>query len=287
MSLSLGPQDWLSPHCRRMVNPAGLEFIDIRHPAGEGLVSLFGGQLLQYTPAGGRPLLWLSDSAVLDGSKAIRGGIPLCWPWFGPAARGGPQHGLARLSRWRLHALCDTAQGCRLELELLRPEARLRLLITLDQGLTLELVTTNTGAGPLPFQAALHSYFAVDEVDLCAISGLGPTYRDNLAQGAECRHTAPARAPFDRVYTRPQPQTRLDRGPDSLLLEHRHQDALVLWNPHRLPLPEDIDDPRRFVCIETASLAAPPLAPGASRSLLLHCRLVDPHRETAHVSAAG
>lgn len=285
MTLSLTPQRSLSPCCRLMKNASGLEFIRIEHPRARALLSLLGGQLLQYRPAGRPELLWLSEQAVLDGSKPIRGGIPLCWPWFGKASGQGPQHGTARLGHWQLELLSEDEEGVTLTLLFRDGALQLRQRLQLGSTLTVEATTTNLGNDAARVQLALHSYFAIPRVEDCRIEGLGPDYRDSLKDGHvsggdACRFTPP----FDRIYTAPRSRTLLHAGDRVIRLEHKAHDSLVLWNPGSA-LPADMADTSGFVCVESARLRAPWLLPGQSTSLVLHCRLesLDP----GHVSAAG
>lgn len=274
-------QHALSPSTQLMRNAAGLAFIQVGNAHASALISLFGGQLLHYQRHHHPSLLWLSEHAVLDGSKAIRGGIPICWPWFGKHAEAGPQHGFARLHNWRLEQLEETEAGTRLTL-VLTPELcpghedeqwRLALDIEIGTELTLHLHSENNGSRPLPLQAALHSYFAVSDVGRCRIEGLGPDYSDSLSRTKTSN--APderPEVPFDRIYTRPQPVTRLHHADTLVQLHHDRHDSLVLWNPGD-QLPADMADAAGFVCIETAQLWAPDLAPGDTRHLGLRCSL--------------
>ncbi|WP_445400100.1 aldose epimerase family protein [Zobellella sp. An-6] len=268
-----------------MRNASGLEFIRIEHPRVRALLSLLGGQLLQYRPTGRPELLWLSEWAVFDGSKPIRGGIPLCWPWFGKAPAQGPQHGTARLGRWQLEQVEEDEQGITLALLFRDGALELRQRLRLGPELELEATTTNLGGAAARVQMALHSYFAVPRVTDCRIEGLGPDYRDSLKDchvsgDDSCRFTPP----FDRIYTAPRGKTLLHAGGLRIRLEHRHHDSLVLWNPGPA-LPADIADASGFVCVESARLRAPWLLPGQSTSLVLQCR-PDP-MEPGHVPAAG
>ncbi|MBL1378241.1 hypothetical protein [Zobellella iuensis] len=285
MTLSLTPQRSLSPCCRLMKNAAGLEFIRIEHPRARALLSLLGGQLLQYRPAGRPELLWLSGQAVLDGSKPIRGGIPLCWPWFGKASDQGPQHGTARLGHWQLEQVEEDEHGVTLALLFRDGALQLRQRLRLGSTLTVEATTTNLGVEAARVQLALHSYFAVPRVADCRIEGLGPDYRDSLKDchvsgDDRCRFTPP----FDRIYTAPRSDTLLHAGDRVIRLEHKAHDSLVLWNPGPA-LPADMTDAAGFVCVESARLRGPLLLPGQSTSLALHCRF-EP-LESELVSAAG
>ena len=77
--------------------------LEVKNSAGSAKISLYGGHVLSYAPAGERPVLWMSSKSNFETGKAIRGGVPVCWPWFGPSARPGlPAHGFARIAMWEL-----------------------------------------------------------------------------------------------------------------------------------------------------------------------------------------
>ena len=103
-------------------NDAGLEFLVVIRPDSEAIISLFGAHLIHFAPKNQSPWFWLSREAVLDGSRGIRGGVPICWPWFGPSPErvgfGKVQHGFARTSVWQLDGISDAGDGTLLHLSL-------------------------------------------------------------------------------------------------------------------------------------------------------------------------
>ncbi|MGL5994418.1 MAG: D-hexose-6-phosphate mutarotase, partial [Aeromonas sobria] len=112
----------LTANCQLANNAAGLPVLTINNDYGKAEISLFGAHVLSYQRHGEPASIWLSDKAVLDGSKPIRGGIPLCWPWFGPAparvGSGKPSHGFARTTLWELDGVSDHADGTLVHLSL-------------------------------------------------------------------------------------------------------------------------------------------------------------------------
>lgn len=81
--------------------PGGFVCIEVANAAAKAKISTYAAHLFDYTPAGERPVLWMSGSSWFEAGKPIRGGVPVCWPWFGPGAREElPAHGFARLSQW-------------------------------------------------------------------------------------------------------------------------------------------------------------------------------------------
>ena len=118
-----------TPHAVLDHNEHGLPRLRICGPHGAADVYLHGATVTSFTPAGGEPVLFLSEQAALDGSKAIRGGVPICFPWFGP--KHAPSHGFARTAAWTLVAVRDDGDQVHAQLKLtdaddLDPEARRR-----------------------------------------------------------------------------------------------------------------------------------------------------------------
>ena len=110
--------DLLPPGVRAIDIAPGLPGLAFSHPAFTATLSLYGGQLLDFTPAGGQPLLYLSPQSHFAEGKAIRGGIPLCWPWFGPHPHDAtlPQHGVARTAMWTVSAVAPSDDGFHVKL---------------------------------------------------------------------------------------------------------------------------------------------------------------------------
>ena len=104
--------DLLPAGVRAIELAPGMPGLAFSHPDFSAVLSLYGGQLLDFIPAGGQPLLYLSPQAQLQPGKAIRGGIPLCWPWFGPHPTDSsrPQHGVARTALWTVNAVARSVQ---------------------------------------------------------------------------------------------------------------------------------------------------------------------------------
>ena len=113
------------PECvRRVEGVSGLPALEVLGPRSSGVVQLHGGQVTSFVPRGGRELLWLSPLAQAGPSTAIRGGVPVCLPWFGAGRDGGlsPSHGLARRARWRLHSVREEGEAVIVSL-VVTPEA--------------------------------------------------------------------------------------------------------------------------------------------------------------------
>src|SRR5690606_30783797 len=172
-----------------------LTCLDIENAYASARISLLGGQVLSFIPKqDGRERLFVSDRAVMDGSKPVRGGIPVCWPWFGAHREHSdlyPAHGFVRNRVWKLVSSEDHDTHTRIVLEApdtnhpgFTGSAALRLEILLGHRLTLNLHTYNTGALPCLLSMALHSYFRVENVRNCRLEGLHGTYSDKTRNWA-------------------------------------------------------------------------------------------------------
>jgi glucose-6-phosphate 1-epimerase len=248
-------------------------------------VSLHGGQLLSWQPAGFAEQIYCSPLVRPGPGKALRGGAPICFPQF--SERGPlPKHGFARNSRWELVVppLPDAVETeARLQLDSTMAAQRwdqhaftLVLVVRLGPGwLELHLQAANTGHTGFAFTGAIHTYLAVQDVRGAQVLGLqGLAYEDNLQGNALCTDAAPAvdfGAEVDRVYRAAPPALRVLQGggmPQRRVLQQGFGDTVV-WNPGpdkaaRLgDMPPE--DWTRMLCVEAAVVAQPvQLAPGKS-----------------------
>lgn len=233
----------------------------------EATVTLYGAHLVSWQGADGRERMFVSAKSALDGSKAIRGGVPVIFPQF--AARGsGMRHGFARVLPWRVVNRGERDGAAYAVLALteadLPPHMRagwphrfvLMLAVALRANeLTMSLDVRNSGAQAFPFAAALHTYHLVDDIAAVRIDGV-------QAQPLAIHDK------LDKVYEGIGGTVRLASGAGALDLEQAGFTDAVVWNPGAadaaaLADMED-DEYRRFVCIEPAMLGPQTLAPGAS-----------------------
>ena len=251
-------------------NDAGLEFLVVIRPDSEAIISLFGAHLIHFAPKNQSPWFWLSREAVLDGSRGIRGGVPICWPWFGPSPErvglGKVQHGFARTSVWQLDGISDASDGTLLHLSLQDSDDSRALWphhftleydLLIGHELTLMLTTRNEDDNPLIYNGALHSYFSITNPEAVSISGLGPRYLDKLEQGREkASATFALNQAIDRIYTQPEGSNRLQTGDHELQLQHGNADSVVVWTPwiEGARAMNDVNDDAwtQMVCVETA-----------------------------------
>lgn len=155
---------------------------------GTSTVLLYGAHLTSFIPEGEKEVLWMSKSAEFKEGKAVRGGIPICFPWFGPAPvnRSLPKHGFARLMYWEPMASQILKDGSiELQLTLLSNdftydlwphEFKAVIAITTGRELSVSLHVENKGATEMQYSAALHTYFSVGDAASTCVEGLGGHY---------------------------------------------------------------------------------------------------------------
>lgn len=242
------------------------------------VISLLGGQVLSWITPDGRERLFLSDKAVFDGSVAIRGGIPVCWPQF--AALGDlPKHGLVRTRPWQVatercgddYALVTLAiEDDEATRALWSHAFRLELTLMLeDDRIDLELSVSNTGAAPFSFTGALHTYLRVTQVEDVALEGLyGHHYRDAANGDKVIRDSGTAvmvDAEIDRVYRDVKRPQLLQAGNLSLGIQSQDFPDVVVWNPWVDKCGALADMPadgwRHMLCVEAAVAETPVLVP--------------------------
>lgn len=266
------------------------------HDDGQSrLVAYDHGAHLASWELAGDPVLWLSERAVLDGSASIRGGVPICFPWFadGPDGDHSPSHGVVRTVTWHVTPaqddelwaweLSDADVAGAPGSDLVPGPFRLRYAVRLTRDgedrsptLNLALVIHNTGAEAYLVEAALHTYLAVRDVRQVQIQGLaGAEYLDKVTGRRALQDGALVLTEeTDRVYDRSGPVVVEDRAGGRLLeVTPTGATQTVVWNPWRQQAADlpDVDDGgwRRFVCVETAATAdrALAVAPGATVAL--------------------
>ena len=265
----------------------GFPALLIDTPYARAALSLYGGQLLSFVPQGFDDLLWLSPISRRP-PQAIRGGVPVCWPYFGRQGQSdrAPQHGFARNTQWKLlDARTETEDATVLTLELPAHDSTpLRLTQTLRIGRTLTqtLSTVNTGTDTVVFTQALHTYFRVGDAARVQVSPLeGLRYADKYDGGEHVQsgdwdlHDPRDPGRSDRIYRHNASRfTLLDPALDRRIeLTTAGSRALVLWNPggDGVQALGDVPDDgwREFVCAEPANAGedAVELVPAAAHVL--------------------
>ncbi|PVZ10469.1 MULTISPECIES: D-hexose-6-phosphate mutarotase [unclassified Pseudomonas] len=282
------------------VNLGDLKCWRIDDGRAELLVTEQGAQVVSYRRHGEQPLIWLNDHALFKPGTPIRGGVPVCWPWFGNLAKNpdtvqamrqaddtAPAHGLVRAVNWVLEGIDSSAGPVRATFTLPQAngqlpgwphQAELRLTIELGDDLFIDLTTRNLGQQPITLSQALHTYFAVSDVRQISVDEVaGLEYIETL-ENWETRTQQGAlevAGETDRIYlATPQRLAINDHEWKRRVLIDTHGSAsAVIWNPwiERAAAFVDMADDgwQHMFCIETANVLGDvvALAPGERHSL--------------------
>ncbi len=287
------------PDCITVENSAAnLTILRIHHPAASARVSLQGAQVLHWTPLGQqRSVLYLSPDATFEICRAIRGGIPLCWPWFG-APTANPDlaaHGFARIRPWQLIEASAAGSGVDLHFQLTGDHSTLllwpwdfacRLRIHLGATLRVELTTENTGNKAFVLTEALHTYVQVGDITQVTVTGLdGARYLDTVGEQAWLEQIGDIHIEdeVDRQYESTGPVNVNDPVlRRTVVVTKSGSKNSVVWNPwiEKTARLTDLPDNAwlHFVCVEAANVgndAALLLQPGAVHCLETTLALLD------------
>ena len=259
-----------------------LPMIKIDNKHASALISLYAAQVLSYKPKSENgvseaDLLFVSDMAYYQPGKAIKGGIPVCWPWFGndPENSGRPAHGFARISMWYVESTATINNGdtqltlCLTdseETQRLWPNAfKLRLTITVGKTLRLELQTHNTGKQALTITQALHTYFAVTDINQTRVIGMDRIfYIDKTSDSEQLvkqNGDVMIDQEVDRIYTNSPAELTLvdDNSKRQIQITTSGSKTSVIWNPwvEITASMADLQDSDylHFLCVETANAA--------------------------------
>lgn len=193
-----------------------LQFLSVENSLATATIALQGAHVMHWQPkTATEPVLWLSSNARYTEGRSIRGGIPICWPWFGahPTDSSYCPHGFARVIPWKVLQTSILANGAtRLLLEMTHTDVtkkqlsydyRFVLAITIGQTLRLEMMTTNLASHPFMIGEAFHTYFNISDVDHIEITGLeNLMFSDKVAGYERNVQHGPIKfnGEFDRVY---------------------------------------------------------------------------------------
>jgi glucose-6-phosphate 1-epimerase len=256
--------------------PGGLTTVTVTNAQATATIALQGAHVMTWAPRGEEPVIWLSRAAKFAPGTSIRGGVPVCWPWFGPHATNAalPGHGYARTVLWEVIETKALADGAtQLAFRLIESDATrsqwphatpVELWITIGRALEFDLVTHNRDKAPVTIGDALHTYFEVSDVRQVKIAGLdGCPYLDKVDAGKRKQQSGAVTisTETDRVY--------LDSTADCVIedpawkrrirVSKRGSGATVVWNPwiEKAAKMGDFGDNGylNMVCVESANAA--------------------------------
>ncbi len=251
----------------------GFTYLDINNNHAHLKIALHGGHIFYYKPHNQEELLWTSQTSFYKEGKAIRGGIPICWPWFGkhPSDTTLPQHGFARISLWECVAVDkrdpnETTVTLELKhskesLNIWPYRFKLTLMIIVNQTLTVSLTTHNNDTQAFIITEALHSYFHLDDITHVTVKGLeNISYIDQLDHNTIKSSSQPLtiHKEVDRAYINTNNTLTLTYRNKTVTMISRGSSSTVVWNPwiekSRQISDFHTDGYKEMLCIETANV---------------------------------
>lgn len=239
----------------------------IKHPQCNAAISLQGAHLLYWQPTTEQiPAIWLSDKTLFKKAISIRGGIPICWPWFSNA--GTPSHGFARIVDWQLTSVNESDDGVELVLSLTNNEQtqqywphtfNLTIKLHIGKICKVELACS----GNFEATSALHTYFGISDIADITVTGLGQTYHEKLPSPNEPKVIGQMtfNQEVDRIYKEPESVTLIKDTNRTIQITHHNNSDVVVWNPwvERSKAIADLADDsyHNFVCVETCRINKP------------------------------
>lgn len=270
-----------------MKNTRGdLKYLHISNQAAEAKITLQGAHIFHFQPKGSKPVLWVSESASFEKGKAIRGGIPICWPWFGahPTDSALPNHGFARTSLWK-HIKTETISedetkvllglnSSQESLQLWPYQFELTLEIRIGRELSISLLTKNLDSKAFMITDALHTYLAIEDIETVYIDGLDKKSYFDKTNGS-FGNVQEGRLSFtketDRIYQGITSALSIHEHDRTIRVKTEGSETVVVWNPgkilaERMP---DLSDHSRMLCVESANALddAPLVRPNESHRL--------------------
>jgi len=263
--------DWVQQMAVYKTFDNGFEYIDIVNKSGRAKIAVQGAHLFHCERVGEQPLLWVSETSFFEPGKAIRGGVPICWPWFGKHQTDSslPQHGFVRTSVWTVVDIQETDEHTTELILQLKSSARslqlwpyifeLQLHVTVAEKLTIALTTKNCDENTFTITSALHSYFTVSDIDNVYIEGLDKTrYFDSLTKESIIQKgNTHIGGEVDRIYQNVRYPLTIHDQKRNVHIDAHGSSSAVIWNPWKEKCARmgDMKDDAytTMLCIETAN----------------------------------
>jgi glucose-6-phosphate 1-epimerase len=247
-----------------------LEVLRISNSQASATVAIQGAQIIEYTPVGRENLLFVSAAENFKKDEAIRGGIPICWPWFGPHSteENAPAHGFVRTAPWHYEIITDTADRTDIRFWLdtegeqvgFPHKARVELLVSMGETLVVSLTTENQSDAPFSVSQALHTYFNCKDINDVRVLGLtGACYQNKLSNE---NAYIPTDFRFNQeidwvVQEAGNPVGLRGLGNHAIKMTRMGSRSLILWNPwidkSKTLSHFNAEDYQRMFCVETAN----------------------------------
>lgn len=261
---------------RIITGEGGIPVIKIQNRYASASISLQGAHLLSWIPEGEEEVIWLSEDAKFSPGKSVRGGIPVCWPWFGAHETNPdyPAHGFARTTNWQIlstEALADggtrisfTTQPQPATKAMWPAETTVQLQLTIGKKLEMEIITHNNGSKPITIGQALHTYFKVGDVSNVLLHGLDDTgYLDKLDGFKLQRQHGPLNfiEEVDRIYFDTSSECVIEDKTlnRNIVIIKCGSHSTVVWNPWQETANKmgDLGEQgyKKMLCVESSNAA--------------------------------
>ncbi len=249
--------------------PNGFEYLEIKNDKASAKIALQGAHIFDYKRNDKTPILWLSEISDFKLGKAIRGGVPLCWPRFGNLDKELPQHGFARTFLFDLVDVEELdSNTTKVHLQLKNNEKshkiwdykfQLDFTVIISDTLVMKLKTTNKDTKDFEITQALHSYFTVSNIDEVKINGLDKKpYLDALSMKTQLQNGEISfSGEVDRVYQEVDSAITLEDKSRKINIQNQGSSSVIVWNPwiekcSKMSAMKN-DAYKKFVCIESAN----------------------------------
>lgn len=265
--------------------------IEIQNEQASAAISLQGAHVLGWAPTGEDEVIWVSEEAKFAPGKSVRGGIPICWPWFGAHENNTayPAHGFARTTLWQVTdtqplSAGETQVTFKLEtnqinkgIQAMWPQATVvECCLTIGKTLTIELTTFNNSDQPITIGQALHTYFKVEDVTNTTVYGLeGKDYLDKPEGFKRKTQSGPItfNTEVDRVYLQTPDDIIIDDKKRKIIIKKQGSQSTIIWNPWK-KVAEKMGDLGKdgylnMLCVESANAAEDTVSIKAGESYIL------------------
>ncbi|MDH5516839.1 MAG: D-hexose-6-phosphate mutarotase [Gammaproteobacteria bacterium] len=251
--------------------------INIENQQATASISLQGAHLLSWIPDNADEVIWLSEQASFASGKSVRGGIPICWPWFGPHESNAqyPAHGFARTVIWQLtntRALSADETEISFKLETASLDQKYQAMcpqpltaeyiISIGKRLSMKLITHNNGQQAVSLGQALHTYFKVDDITDTTVRGLeNKEYLDKTDDFSRKTQSGPViiEQEVDRIYLQTADQLIIDNNIRKIIISKQGSESTVVWNPGKAVAEKmgDLGEQgyQKMLCVESANAA--------------------------------
>jgi len=245
----------------------GFKYLSIENESATAKIAFQGAHIFHFQPKDEQPLLWVSNKSNFENTKAIRGGVPICWPWFGEhqTDKSMPKHGFARILQWEVEEVNEINSSItevKMSLsnsELFNHKFKLTAHFKIAKELTITLSTKNLDEKPFIVSQALHTYFLIDNIESVKIDGLDGLEFIDFVDGSKHiqESTVVVAKEVDRIYQDVNYPLYLHDINQSIVIESSGSNSSVVWNPWSSKCAQmsdmSVDSYKDFICVETTN----------------------------------